>query len=164
MDEVHPDLKVKLRRLVAGDLPWPLYLHGRVGCGKTRAVLALTDSVTAARFWTLSRLMDGVVACTAPWHGVWGWPQGPQLAVVDEIGLSLHEAGKLEYDALMAFAEWREDLPAIYISNHEPEMVEKLYCERIESRLLCGTVHELFDVDRRLKTPVWLVKQREETG
>lgn len=162
MDEVQPELKAKLRGLVAGDLPWPFFLHGPVGCGKTRAILALTDLVTDARFWTLSELMDGVTGRRlAPWSGLW-WRNGPQLAVVDEFGLSPGEAGKLDYDALLAFAEWREDRPAIYISNHDPETLEKLYDERIYSRLMCGTHHKLVDVDRRFQTPDWMLKQREE--
>jgi predicted ATPase len=42
---VRPDLLETLRGLVAGQLPWPLYLWGDPGTGKTSAALALLDLV-----------------------------------------------------------------------------------------------------------------------
>jgi hypothetical protein len=159
--EVQPKLLKKFGQLLTGQLPWPLYLYGLEGRGKTRAVLALLDYIMVSRIWSLSELMDLMRACEAPWQTVWGDPGGPQLAAVDEIGMHVRTSD-FEYDALYRFAEWREDRPAIYISNHPPTKIRELYDGRLESRLTCGTEHELLDVDRRLFTPEWL-KERGAT-
>lgn len=41
--EVHSDLRAKVRGLVSGKLPWPLYLFGDAGTGKTCAGLVMLD-------------------------------------------------------------------------------------------------------------------------
>jgi hypothetical protein len=40
---VDSSLRAVFRRLVAGEAPWPLYLFGRAGTGKTSAALVLLD-------------------------------------------------------------------------------------------------------------------------
>ena len=149
-DSVADDLQDCFDRLVTGRLPWPLYLHGVVGSGKTRAVLALCDQREFARLWTLHAVTRKMFAKDSPWEGVWRLPGGPRLAVLDEIGMHI-ETKDWEYDALLLFSEWREDTPVIYVSNHPREVILTKYDERIQSRLGCGTVFELPGPDRRLR-------------
>lgn len=43
LSEIDPGLRATLRALLAGQEPWPLYLWGPAGTGKTSAALALLD-------------------------------------------------------------------------------------------------------------------------
>ena len=141
--EVQPALRAVLRRLAQGEARWPLYLHGEVGTGKTRAVLAFCDTIQFGRFWTVEGLKDLMIARKAPWD----WGVSPYLAALDELGA--HVAKDFEYDAVKKFADWREDQPTIYVSNQPPRKMIDLYDRRIASRLTCGTMFELVDRDRR---------------
>jgi predicted ATPase len=40
---INPDLRAVIRRLVSGESPWPLYLWGPAGTGKTSAALCVLD-------------------------------------------------------------------------------------------------------------------------
>jgi hypothetical protein len=155
-DLVDANLQDKLTTLAQGGLHWPLFLWGDVGAGKTAAVLAFCDLLEAARYWTVGRLLtdcDSRHPGQPPWEMPWGAKNGtPQLAVLDELGRDA-QVGRWEYDCVQAFADWRIDQPAIYVSNHGPKEIARRYdfCDRgrVESRLTCGTVHELTGPDRR---------------
>jgi len=149
-DSIAPELQEVLRALANGKSEWPLYLHGDVGRGKTRAVLAFCDKVESARYWTVDGLMDLMRIQRAPWNHSWGMGEGPSLAILDELGMH-QKTGDFEYDAVKKFADWREDLPAIYVSNHWAEKMGQLYDRRIQSRLTCGTQFELIGDDRRME-------------
>jgi len=41
IDLIAPDLRRTVRQLLTGEVPWPLFLYGAPGVGKTRAVLEL---------------------------------------------------------------------------------------------------------------------------
>ena len=141
-----------LRALRAGLAPWPLYLYGDVGTGKTRAVLWLCDIVQLGRYWTVSELMDAMVAKDPPWE----WPISPALQILDEIGLhdtNADRRGNFEYDAVKRFQDWREDRPAVYVGNEPLAIMTDLYDRRIKSRLGVGTVFELKGPDRREVSP-----------
>jgi len=153
-DRVAPGLRAILMGLVTERHPWPLYLHGPVGTGKTRAVLWCCDIVVRSAYLTVGEVMDAMRASSddaPPWQ--WSHRRGfdPDLAVLDELGLH-SPTSDFEYDAVKRFADWREDRPVIYVSNQAPEMIRKLYDRRIWSRLTCGTVFELTGPDRRLET------------
>lgn len=47
LSEVPDDLRAKIRGLVSGKLPWPLYLFGEAGLGKTCASLVMLDHMGA---------------------------------------------------------------------------------------------------------------------
>jgi hypothetical protein len=50
---IDPALRQSLRRLALGELPWPCFLHGPVGTGKTLAALCLLDHlVEDGLYWT----------------------------------------------------------------------------------------------------------------
>lgn len=147
---IQPALRAVLNDLACAEKPWPLYLHGSVGHGKTRAVLAFHDRIDRAHYWTMDGLMDGVKT-EPPWNIWWGGPL--ELAILDEVGQPrpTDAARDYDYSCLKQFLDWRECRPAIYVSNHPLETIEKLYDTRIKSRLGAGTVYELKDHDRRVK-------------
>lgn len=145
---------IPLRRLLfdlaSAKAPWPLYLWGSIGCGKTRAALAFCDRIVKSAYWTVDQLLDLTrIGAWSPqeWHR-------PKLAVLDELGKPRAGAGKdFDYSVVSRFVDWRESLPAIYISNHSPAAIAKtLYDTRLESRLTSGTVYELRAHDRRRRT------------
>ena len=146
---VVPNLQRKLCGLAQGENPWPLYLWGPVGSGKTRAALAFCDQIVDSRFWTVSDLLNEIHAGLSPQRF------GPvALAVLDELGIP--RAGKghdFEYQAVLDFFAWREGKPTIYITNHSPDQILGAYDLRLKSRLLSGTDHALRDRDRREPTP-----------
>jgi len=43
---IEQTLQEVIKRLVAGTAPWPLFLYGKAGCGKTCASWALLDYVS----------------------------------------------------------------------------------------------------------------------
>ena len=131
--------------LAIGRKPWPLYLYGPIGHGKTRAVLAFCDRVAYSRYWTVDDVMDGIVFREPPWRSF-----RTDLAILDELGLPRPgNAADFDYSAVKQFTDWRECRPVIYLSNHGPEEIERIYDERLQSRLTSGTVYELVDRDRR---------------
>lgn len=157
--EVDPSLMAQFRRLVCGEDPWPLYLHGPVGVGKTLAALCLCDMVYHATYWTTDELAEGEQnkgTRSVPWDE-YRWPIQPELMVLDELGMRDASDGwkwSLDQQVVKKFIDWRERNcggVAVYISNHPLETMKSLYDARVMSRLGCGTVFELAGVDRRLE-------------
>ncbi len=144
-DELHPNLRRMLGDLLTNKRPWPLYLHGPAGRGKTCAALTVYDAVPNALYWTLDELMDSAYLRRS-W--VWYYSARAPLVVVDEIGMRSNDTDR-EYVALKAMADLREHKPAIWISNLSPDQLHTTYDDRIQSRLTCGTVVELTGPDRR---------------
>lgn len=153
---VEPALMAVFRQLALGEAPWPLYLHGPVGTGKTLAALCLCDMAAYAQYWTTEMVCNGIMGKDdSLYHRPpWEWPVIPDLIVLDELG-TREKTGDLGYIAVKEFMDWRERTGqnvAIYISNHPPETIVSLYDRRIQSRLMCGTVYELTGPDRRMQT------------
>lgn len=144
---VAPALQKVLIDLARGERRWPLYLHGGVGVGKTRAALAFCDKVVSPGYWAVDDVMTGICSGCPPWSFNYS------LAVLDEVGLPRSGKGRdFDYSAVKEFCDWRECRPAIYICNHHPDAILELYDRRIFSRLMYGTVFELTGPDRRLRS------------
>jgi DNA replication protein DnaC len=153
MSLVDERLRECFRELVAGKRPWPLYLHGPAGTGKTRAILALCDFVADASYTTLQEACDTVMAggqraWKAPLFG-----NVPALFAMDEIGTRF-KVGDLEFSTILEAWEHRERRAlgvAIWCSNLTPGDLNRTYDNRVASRLLSGTVFLLDGPDRRLQ-------------
>jgi chromosomal replication initiation ATPase DnaA len=152
MGRVDDGLVAMFRSLVAGKAPWPLYLHGLVGTGKTRAALCLCDFADSAVYFTVDSLADMVMAkSAADAETQWEKIRTKALVVLDEIG-EREAVGDLQATTFKKFLdsrEWHAGRVAVYVSNLSPDDLPKLYDDRIISRLLSGTVHELRGPDRR---------------
>ena len=153
LDLVDQGLLEVFRALVAGRAPWPLYLHGPTGAGKTMAVLCLCDIAETAAYWAVEDLCDFVMRENpVEVQGEFQRIGEKGLAVLDELGQRA-TIGDLHYSAVKKFADARElhaGRVAIYISNLPPKAFAELYDDRICSRVLCGTRHELMGEDRRV--------------
>jgi DNA replication protein DnaC len=151
------DVDLALTRLFAdlcsGKRPWPLFVHGGVGSGKTYAALALSDLVAETRYETLEGACDAVMKGFAPYPGPLVLADGAQpcLMVLDEIG-ERARSGDLQYLTLKRVLDNREfsaNRVGLYLSNLSPGGLTQLFDDRIVSRLTCGTVCKLEGEDRR---------------
>jgi DNA replication protein DnaC len=149
---VDPVLRKLLGDLVMGRAPWPLFLFGPAGGGKTCAALALCDVVETAGYWTVDGLCDLTMRPPADAiQSAWDRISTKHLAVLDEIGCR-ERVGDLHYDVVKRFADARYQHAGramICISNVAHDRLSRLYDDRIASRLLAGTVFELKAPDRR---------------
>ncbi len=148
VDKVAIDLRDVIRDLIQGRKPWPLFLHGEAGSGKTCAALALLDW---AGGWYLElpelcrRLIDaqqdrltwstGAQRTERDLWAAWGQVS---LAVLDEIG-TRERISDHHYEVLKRAIDLREGCPAIFISNLSLDAVYDQYDDRIASRLASGT-------------------------
>lgn len=132
--------------LVAGQAKWPLFLYGAAGGGKTRASLCLIDRIPESYYCTVERLVRATLDRD---EDLWRLIGEYNLVVVDEIGERFKD-NDLEYTTLKRAADSREDWPAVWISNLNPDQLRERYDERIYSRLCCGTIFELSSKDRRM--------------
>ncbi len=140
-----------LRQLVLGKAPWPLYLWGPAGCGKTAAALCLSDWMPPgeAVYRTVSAACDAVMEKRAA--PMWERFGLCDLAVLDELG-ERRNTGDLDYSTVKRVLDLRGNYPGrigIYISNLAPGDLQKAYDDRIASRALCGTIFKLDGEDRR---------------
>lgn len=149
VSETSPALLEIFKGLVSGKVKWPLFLYGKVGRGKTSSSLVLCDVADSAGYYTVSGLMDLTMQDPEEAFRQWEFIRRAEVAVLDELG-DRDKIGDLEYSTVKRFADHREGMPAVYISNAPPETLHKIYDDRISSRLLCGTWFELTGEDRRM--------------
>lgn len=157
---IEPALRSLIGLLLGGAKPWPLFLCGPAGRGKTCAALAILDRVEI-----IYRIpdCDAVICYQSVWYGTvedlvqmvlsrdderWREIGAAALVVIDELGLRSSDSD-LEYIALKRAADLREFSPTVWISNQEPEGIRRLYDDRIYSRICSGTWYKVGGADRR---------------
>jgi DNA replication protein DnaC len=162
MAAVDKTLREALRATSFAEMPWPLFIHGPAGTGKTCAALCLLDHAGGAYFTVASLCQEVIDSQLGRLHwcheGRSGtlWPymfwrkvRGEPLVVLDELGCrdNVSDHG---YETIKQLLDERQGRPLIAISNHSLQTLEKIYDDRIASRLAAGTVVELQGADRRL--------------
>lgn len=166
LEEIENDLYVVLDRLLRGREPWPLFLHGASGLGKTFAALAVADWVVGAVAYTelggfcefLIRQMRGESSgrhFDIPRYKYWSrgfsddWDawRRCELAILDELGTT--ECKPFRYDTAKRMIDERNGQPLIIISNLDLEKISAVYDDRMASRCKAGTVVEIQGEDRR---------------
>lgn len=143
--KIDPKLMKTFARLVMGQLPWPLFLHGEVGTGKTRAALYFCDCVVSSRYYTAETIADLIMDGRFPSLSDFA------LIVLDELA-ERTKSSDLGYQAVkkvLDSREWHNHSAAVIISNYAPDDLEENYDGRIVSRLKAGTVFHLKAKDRR---------------
>lgn len=164
VDRISQPLRDVIRHLVSGKSPWPLYLTGAAGGGKTSAALCLLDHA-GGFYWTASELCRQLIECQqgrATWSfegrsgsltvpAFWRQQGSASLVVLDEIG-ARDRATDHHYECVKDLIDCREQKPFVVIGNLSFEAVAKIYDDRIVSRLAAGTVFSLTGDDLRLKS------------
>jgi len=161
-EKIDPKLRAALRSCCDGMEPWPLFVFGPVGTGKTCAGLrafrcyggwfvtlsALCELFNEAREHRL-RYSSGAERTTADLRAA---IKLSHILVVDEAG-KREKPSPHRYDVLddLVNARWEHNPPLIVISNMEPSVLATQYDDRIVSRLTRGTVVELTGPDRRIE-------------
>lgn len=167
--QISQAVQAAIRSLVAGEAPWPLFLHGPAGTGKTCAALCVLDHCKG-EYFTASSLCEWAIEAmkgTLTWKALtgespqlgdgmttvdsfWRWIASRTLIVLDEVGcrgvVSDHH-----YDCVKRMLDVRFGKPLIVLSNGDLAALEHLYDDRISSRLCGGTVLKLSGKDRRLQ-------------
>lgn len=157
---IAPGLREAIRALVTGQAPWPLFLHGNPGTGKTCAALTLLDHA-GGMYWTANGLADAI---SAAMHGrlsntrnqpvsldaLWVEMTRCSLVVIDELGQRGHPSDH-HYEQVKKMLDIREGAPLLAISNLDLEELARSYDERVSSRLALGTVLHLRGDDQRLQ-------------
>lgn len=162
IEDIEVNLRAKLFDVVSGPVTgWPLVLIGPAGVGKTCAALVMYDRFggwfaelpsfharlnevrTGSVYW------DGPNGCQVSVGDFWSSWERATLCVMDEIGL--RSPSDSQYETLKMAMDRREDLPTIYISNLGLPALERVYDDRIVSRLAAGTIYQFNGPDRRLR-------------
>lgn len=139
--------------------PWPLFLWGDIGTGKTCVSLLMLDCYGGLyrRLVELSEdLRDAdqgelwAGATKIPRRYVWRAWEDANLTVLDEIGR--RQESDFRRETLQRAIDLREGKPAVFIGNLGLEALSDAdVCgDRIASRLASGTVVHMAGTDRRI--------------
>jgi hypothetical protein len=144
-----------------GQSPWPLFVFGSAGCGKTRGMLYLADRLASRcifvvfdalceqlRLAKLGQLWehgehDSRLVVPADIWDRWK-PERTVLPIIDDLGCR-SEASNHVYETLKTAIDTRESYPLAITSNLAPDELAKLFDDRIASRLVAGTIVDLMD-------------------
>ena len=174
-EQVAPALRETIRRLVNGWLPWPFFMHGPAGVGKTSAALCVIDRTYSRGLYTVEkdgkhygmrdepsgiyRTAQEICDVLFSEHGkksrtkteqTWREWEESRLAVLDELG-SREKVGDFVYNTTKQLIDLRAGKPLIVISNLNLNQLALLFDDRVTSRLGSGTVVYVDGEDRRLK-------------
>lgn len=160
--EIVSALRLTIRSLVAGESPWPLFIHGPAGTGKTCAMLCLLDYAGGEHHSVsgLCSLMNRAALGRVEWNNegrggklwpeeIWARIAKKPLIVLDELGCRSN-VSDAHYEVVKEMIDVRHQKPLAVLSNLPLGTIGKLYDDRIVSRLSAGTVIELSGADRRL--------------
>ncbi|MDM8008614.1 MAG: hypothetical protein QUV05_20945 [Phycisphaerae bacterium] len=147
--------------MIMARAPWPLFIFGGVGTGKTCACLCLLDAAGGGcHFKTFPELCNDIIAAGKGdlWndntgyrmsvHDYWHVWRNSRLTVLDEIG-ARQQVSDFAYETLKLAIDTREGKCCVFTSNIGPDDLARIYDDRIASRLTTGTVLELGGADRR---------------
>ena len=163
---IEPNLYASIREVAHGRSPWPLYLHGPAGVGKSCAGLMLLDYCCGFNeYWTLLGLRNELI--DADKGRVWTGGISPtqvsprtirhsirlgQLVVLDEVGSTQQGVTNFHYDTLKEVLDVREGKPLVLLSNRGPAELERIYDDPVASRCKAGTTLDLTNYpDLRLR-------------
>jgi len=157
---IDPSSLSVIQAVFAGESHWPLLITGPAGTGKTCAALAFLDCVmTSRRYSAAADYVNDTMAAakgelsrgsynmgSREWLAYW---EDAGITCIDELG-SREKVPDWHYEIIKKVMDIREDKPSIWISNLSLEDLERVYDDRIASRLAAGTHLAITGDDRRL--------------
>lgn len=162
LSKIDESLLETIGHLTEAKRPWPLFVFGRAGTGKTCAALCVLDYCRGG-YYSATKLCGMLIDAQngrLSWHhggrgGIiypemfWNRIGNENLSVLDEIGCR-EKVSDHQYECVKRFIDARQGRPAIYLSNLSLDQISQVYDDRISSRLASGTVVGLMGQDRRL--------------
>jgi DNA replication protein DnaC len=171
VDLVREGIRKLFRRLLAGELEWPLYLFGEPGVGKSFAAALLYQrwpQDQRVAWWLMPEFTARIVECRkigyslATVNGMqyertestwWRLLAQQDLAVFDDVGIAPTDRdgwhSQMCFEVAFQVSDKRAKRPTVYTSNVKPSELKGIYDARIASRMLSGTVLEMVGDDRR---------------
>ncbi len=160
---VPPPLREAFGALTRAKAPWPLFVAGPPGTGKTCAALVLLDHA-GGEYHTAAGLCEALIRSAAgrlEWshlgRGGTLWPEqfwkqlaAAPLVVLDELG-ARDRVSDHHYEAVKRVLDERHGRPLVLLSNLDLAALERLYDDRLASRMAAGTVVRLDGPDRRIE-------------
>lgn len=148
----HPEAADLLNHAVNGRRPWPLFVVGDVGSGKTRLGLVLLDMFGGLyytrKLWVervndaqFRRLQSKAGFTLSPGEVRLEWSRA-SLTVMDELGTT-SKVTDFAREEVQLCLDARFGKPAVYISNMDLATIGTLYDDRVASRLSGGTILHL---------------------
>lgn len=134
--------------------PWPLFMWGPCGTGKSCAALRLLDHCGGlTHYWTVQGLCEHLIACdkgqidtggvhpvTVSRRAYWQELKDSQIVVLDELGTRRKEISDHHLETVKRVLDIREGKPLIVISNLRVRDLAEFYGDRIPSRCAAGTI------------------------
>lgn len=172
---IDPTLRSVIRSLVKGEIPWPLFLTGLPGRGKTAAVLCLADYVENAAYFRFPSLLKSFLWASQPggvmihrqrwqehsrepltWYtetrderGLFAYLTTVPLLVIDDVG-TRSSYTDAQFDNFYEVVDDRKRKPTVIASNLSLDDLGIVFDDRIKSRISRGTLFTLQGNDRRL--------------
>lgn len=163
-DGIVPALRGALRETIK-EGPYPIFLYGGVGSGKTSAMALAHATWPGHSYWyRLEEFVADITTCRSskkrsvtkihnnlPFDRtettLWRFTTSEHLWCIDDFGTRTVSAAGFEI--VFRLLNERKDKPTVITSNLSPEDIAQLYDERIASRIRGGTVIEVTAGDRR---------------
>lgn len=156
-DRIPPALARALADCSGGRSPWPLYVSGGCGAGKTAGAMYLADRAIGRtlyveagelsetlRLCKLGQLWaEGTHDRRCVWPDEWwsAW-SALALAIVDELGAKA-ETTDHGYETIKTAIDARKKRPLVLISNLGLRELARVFDDRIASRIAAGTLVDL---------------------
>ncbi len=171
--QIDAELRGIIRGLVIGSLPWPLFLTGAPGRGKSAAALCLCDLVRDSFYFRFTKFLKCLEWARQKEVSLLRWREtGPDMPS-KLTNVSFNEANlyttlknaplvciddlatrggytEPQYDLFYDLVEDRKLKPLIIVSNLSLQQLGEVFDDRILSRLARGTIFTLAGRDRRL--------------
>lgn len=159
IDRIDPSLRAIVQELLRSDRPWPLYLYGQQGSGKSCLGLCMID-VCGGWYTTLPTLCTMLIGAG---KGEFVWSTGHKrtvkdiwsswstanVVVLDEVG-TRQTVTDFQYETLKRAIDEREGKSGVFISNVDLSAIGRLFDARVASRLSAGTIVQI-EGDRRMR-------------
>lgn len=159
---IEAGLRCQIRGCINGELPWPLFVHGPAGTGKTCAGLCVMDfgggsyHTASSLCLLLIRSQQGRLDWSYEGRGgpippeeLWVRMGHEPFVILDDLA-SKDRVTDHHYEVVKTLLDVRQSKPLMVTSNLALPEIEKVYDDRIASRLAAGTVVRLEGNDRRL--------------
>ncbi len=154
-EKIDPRLRETIRAVAEGKSPWPLYLRGEAGSGKTCASLCMLDHYGGCYYEfpvlcsdlrlamageLFTPIIEGVGGFRRTEADIWQSWQGANLAVLDDF--AVRKPTDFQFECMKKAIDTRHQKPTVFISNLSLSEINSLFDDRIASRLSAGTIFE----------------------